>query len=196
MTLPKVHAQLGVVDVREFCQHHQLKTKDTNLVSQLVEKHLLMSVVVQKQDISDFEVIERFAEQVRTVEFLEFLYLLTNADIRATKDDLWNRWKDSLLKKLFYNTKKHLESSNSQRLSVDQRVQDIKQIIIKDSIAQGYQMSDVEKILSTLPKDYYLRYEVDDILWHLSFSTKITDDKIIVSSKISQHNVVDIFCVV
>jgi [protein-PII] uridylyltransferase len=187
------HAQLGAVDVREFCQHHQLKTKDTNLVSKLVEKHLLMSVVIQKQDISDFEVIERFAEQVGTVEFLEFLYLLTNADIRATKDDLWNSWKDSLLKKLFYNTKKHLESSNSQRPSVDQRVQDIKQIIIKDSIAHGYQMSDVEKILSTLPKDYYLRYEVDDILWHLSFSTKITDHKIIVSSKISQHNVVDIF---
>ncbi len=187
------HAHLGAVDVREFCQHHQLKTKDTNLVSKLVEKHLLMSVVAQKQDISDFGVIERFAEQVGTVEFLEFLYLLTNADIRATKDDLWNSWKDSLLKKLFYNTKKHLENSNSQRPSVDQRVQDIKQIIIKDSIAQGYQMSDVEKILSTLPKDYYLRYEVDDILWHLSLSTKITDDKIIVSSKISQHNVVDIF---
>ncbi|WP_024792295.1 [protein-PII] uridylyltransferase [Candidatus Ruthturnera calyptogenae] len=187
------HAQLGAIDVREFCQHHQLKTSDTDLVSKLVEKHLLMSAVAQKQDISDFEVIEHFAEQVVTIKFLEFLYLLTNADIRATKDDLWNSWKDSLLKKLFYNTKKYLESNNDQRPSVDQRAQGIKQTIIKDSIAQGYQISDVERVLSALPKDYYVRYEIDDILWHLSFAIKITSDKIIVSSKISQHNVVDIF---
>ncbi|NYT52263.1 MAG: [protein-PII] uridylyltransferase [Candidatus Vesicomyosocius endoextente] len=187
------HAKLGAIDVRKFCQYHQLKANDIDLVSQLVEKHLLMSMVAQKQDIGDFEVIKYFAEQVSTVEFLEFLYLLTVADIRATKDNLWNSWKDSLLKKLFYNTKKYLESSNGQRPSVDQRVQDIKQTIINNSIIQGYPISEVEKILSTLPKDYYLRYDISDILWHLNFTTKMTVDKIIVSSKISQYNVVDIF---
>ncbi|WP_190600804.1 [protein-PII] uridylyltransferase [Candidatus Vesicomyidisocius sp. SY067_SCS001] len=186
------HAQLGAIDVRKFCRYHQLKANDIDLVSQLVEKHLLMSMVAQKQDIGDFEVIKYFAEQVSTVEFLEFLYLLTVADIRATKDNLWNGWKDSLLKKLFYNTKKYLESSNGQRSSVDQRVQNIKQTIINNSIIQGYPISEVENILSTLPKDYYLRYDISDILWHLSFTTKITVDKITVSSRISQYNVIDI----
>jgi [protein-PII] uridylyltransferase len=34
-------------------------------------------------------VINQFAKTVKSVHFLEFLYLLTVADIRATKENLW-----------------------------------------------------------------------------------------------------------
>ena len=49
-------------------------------------------------DISDNEVIKDFASIVKTQERLDYLYLLTIADIRGTNPDLYTDWKDSLLK--------------------------------------------------------------------------------------------------
>src|SRR3546814_13226842 len=56
-----------------------------------------MSVTAQKQDISDPEVIHRFASRVADRERLDLLYLLTCADIAGTSPKLWNAWKDRLL---------------------------------------------------------------------------------------------------
>ena len=185
------HAILGAKDAQIFLKHHCLKAKDITLVSDLVKQHLLMTTVTQKQDLEDFEVIERFAKTVKSVEFLEFLYLLTVADIRATKADLWNDWKDSLLKKLFYKTKEQLQEHT--KASSNMTAKATTQAVIEAVIQQGYNMEQVGKILDTLPKDYFLRYQVEDILWHLQYLTKQSDKVIRVLSHLSEHNVVDIF---
>ena len=44
-----------------------------------------------------------------------------------------------------------------------------------------------------MPKDYYLRYQLEDVLWHLNILSSINDEDIVVRSKISENNVVDIF---
>ena len=84
------HSELGAVDAREFCEAHGLSEADTDLVEWLVRKHLLMSVTAQKQDISDPEVIHRFATEVADRQHLDYLYLLTCADIAGTSPKLWN----------------------------------------------------------------------------------------------------------
>ncbi len=187
------HASLGAKDAQVFCRHHQLRENDTTLVSGLVEQHLLMSQTAQKQDLEDFKVIDQFAKMVGSVQFLEFLYLLTVADIRATKADLWNDWKDSLLRKLFYKTKDHLLSGSTKPLSIAKQIEKIKRSVLSEVEQQGHNADKVGQIFSTLPKDYFLRYEVEDILWHLWLVMKPTDKKIRVVSRLSEHNVVDIF---
>ncbi|BAS67718.1 [protein-PII] uridylyltransferase [Bathymodiolus septemdierum thioautotrophic gill symbiont] len=186
------HAILGAKDAQDFLKHHRFKAKDISLVSGLVEQHLLMTQVAQKQDLEDFEVINQFAKTVKSVEFLEFLYLLTVADIRATKADLWNDWKDSLLKKLFYKTKQQLQEKPKPP-SLNGQVKKIEKALIGAVIQQGYDSVQVKKILDTLPKDYFLRYQVDDILWHLQCLTRQSDKGVKVISRLSEHNVVDIF---
>jgi UTP:GlnB (protein PII) uridylyltransferase len=67
----------------------------------LVEHHLTMSSVAQKQDVDDPEVARAFAAKVGDERRLVALYLLTVADIRGTSPKVWNGWKAKLLEDLF-----------------------------------------------------------------------------------------------
>ena len=78
------------------------------MVTWLVESHLIMSTTAQKKDISDPEVVHAFACKVGDQNRLNYIYLLTVADIRATGPDVWNSWKDSLLRNLYFATKRAL----------------------------------------------------------------------------------------
>jgi [protein-PII] uridylyltransferase len=91
------HSKLGAVDAKEFCKLHKMAEEDTKLVSWLVKNHLTMSITAQRKDISDPDVISVFADQVKTLERLDYLYILTITDIRATNPKQWNDWKDKLL---------------------------------------------------------------------------------------------------
>lgn len=154
-----------------------------------------MSQVSQKADIDDPEVIKAFAAKVQSVQFLELLYLLTVADIRATKLDLWNDWKDSLLKRLFYQTKTYLEQGGEQLPSTDELVSASLQSALESAIAHGYDPASVTRIFDTLPKDYFLRYHSDEILRHLYLLDKYQEQTTLVDAQLSEHNVVDIFVV-
>jgi [protein-PII] uridylyltransferase len=58
------HSLLGEDDAREFCTRLGLHPAAVNRVAWLVRVHLLMSVTAQRQDITDPQVVHRFAEQV------------------------------------------------------------------------------------------------------------------------------------
>ncbi len=102
------HSELGANDARAFCQRHGLSTADTDLVCWLVEKHLYMSTVSQRQDIYDPDVVLAFAEEVKSEMRLDYLYALTVADINATNPTLWNSWRATLLRQLFTETRRFL----------------------------------------------------------------------------------------
>src|SRR5882762_1186987 len=102
------HSELGAVDARSFCKRHGLSTEDRELVEFLVQNHLSMSSVAQKQDVHDPEVVRAFAERVGSERRLVALYILTVADIRGTSPKVWNAWKAKLLEDLFRATKRVL----------------------------------------------------------------------------------------
>ena len=47
------HSELGAVEVRRFCKDHGITGEDAKLAEFLVEGHLTMSKVAQKEDLSD-----------------------------------------------------------------------------------------------------------------------------------------------
>ena len=105
------HSELGKRDARLFCKKLipiGLSKADAALVSWIVEMHLQMSSIAQKQDLSDIDVIAEFATRVRTERRLTALYLFTVADIRGTSPHVWNTWKAKLLEQLFRATLKLL----------------------------------------------------------------------------------------
>lgn len=75
--------------------------EETEDLAWLVEKHLLMSDISQRRDMSDPNLISAFAEDVRSVERLSMLYVLTYADMKGTSPKVWTEWKGALLRELY-----------------------------------------------------------------------------------------------
>jgi [protein-PII] uridylyltransferase len=157
------HSELGAVDARAFCQAHGLREADTALVEWLVLRHLLMSVTAQKQDISDPEVIHRFAEQVADRERLDYLYLLTCADIAGTSPKLWNAWKDRLLSDLHAATRFALRRGLEHPVAAAERIAENRQAV--HAILADDGIDDADALLARLPDVTFLRARPDQVAW-------------------------------
>jgi len=107
------HSRLGAQDALEFCRTLPLSSVHQDRVAWLVERHLVMSQTAQSRDISDPETIKLFCDIVGNQTRLDYLYLLTIADIAATSPKLWNNWKDSLLWELYSVTSMVLAEGSS-----------------------------------------------------------------------------------
>ena len=126
------HSQLGSTDAFKFCELHDLGEYDTRLVTWLVKQHLLMSSTAQRQDIDDPVVVNRFARIVEDTVRLDYLYLLTVADIRGTNPDLWNNWKDALLKQLYYNARRSLHRGLRDPMQRSEQIEQVKAAALAD----------------------------------------------------------------
>lgn len=160
------HSVLGAEDVRQFCQLHQLSEEDTTLIAWLVENHLLMSVVAQRRDIYDPEVIQEFASAVRNKNQLNHLYALTLADIRATNDNLWNDWKSSLLRELYLMTRKALEDGLECEVDLQSRIESHKQQALTSLLEAKYSPQQIEQCWQRLGDKYFIRFSPKQIAWH------------------------------
>ncbi|GKT12368.1 MAG: [protein-PII] uridylyltransferase [Thiomicrorhabdus sp.] len=98
------HEILGAEDALVFAQQHNMSKKDGELLSWLVLNHLAYSDVAQRRDLSDPETFSNFAKLVGDQEHLDYLYLLTVADVCSTSESVWNDWKSSLFLQLYNET--------------------------------------------------------------------------------------------
>ncbi|HHH37957.1 MAG TPA: [protein-PII] uridylyltransferase [Sedimenticola sp.] len=159
------HSTLGARDALDFCRLHDLSDHDSRLVAWLVEKHLLMSITAQRKDISDPEVIQAFAQVVETPTRLDYLYLLTVADIRATDPKKWNNWKNSLLRELYHATKQALLRGLQNPQVVDEIIQN-KQAGARHLLeSEGLDPEQVNAHWVGLSLDYFLHHTWDEIAW-------------------------------
>ena len=169
------HSELGEVIAHQFCLDHKISEHDTKLICWLVKNHLEMSTTAQRKDISDPDVIHEFAEKVGKAENLNYLYLLTVADIRATNPKLWTSWKDSLLKELYIATLNALRRGLENPINQQDTIRETKAEAHKELIKKGLSNSSIEKTWQHISPDYFLRYYPDEIIWHtiaINSSTK------------------------
>lgn len=160
------HSTLGAVDARRFCEDHGLSIRDTNLVCWLVEKHLLMSAVAQRKDISDPEVIRDFALEMGDQLRLDYLYALTVADINATNPSLWNSWRASLLRQLYAETKRALRRGLENVIDKQEWIAETQRTALARLEDHGFEESEVHAIWKDRGEDYFLRERAEDVIWH------------------------------
>lgn len=122
-----------------------------------------MSFTAQRRDIEDPSIIEEFAKKVGSIARLNDLYVLTVADICATNPNLWNSWRDALLKRLHQLTEQwFIEGEQSLRSIIDST----RSAALEQGAAAKLSFEDLQAWLSRLPDDYFLRTDIAPILKH------------------------------
>lgn len=160
------HSILGAEDADYFCKHHGMNAADSRLVVWTIRHHLDMSMTAQRKDISDPQVVQTFASLVGSQRYLDFLYLLTVADIRGTNPELWNSWKENLLRQLYDNTQHALARGLDNPIDKLDLIQE-KKAMAREQLSQSkMSASKIERYWKDWLDTYFLRYSADEIRWH------------------------------
>ncbi len=177
------HSKLGMDDARGFCREHGISEEDTELVVFLVEQHLTMSTVAQKQDLSDPDVIQAFAAVVKDERHLTALYLLTVADIRGTSPKVWNAWKAKLLEDLYKVT---LRVLGGEPHSADRELRTRQKEALATLRLFGLDANAHEALWKQLDVAYFLRHDASDIAWQTrALVDKVDADKPVVRARLA-----------
>jgi [protein-PII] uridylyltransferase len=105
------HSELGAEIALRLGPRVGLSEEETETVAWLVRYHLAMSSTAFKRDIHDPQTLRDFVALVQSPERLRLLLCLTVADIRAVGPGVWNNWKATLLRELYYRAEEMLSGA-------------------------------------------------------------------------------------
>ncbi len=160
------HSELGAVDAEAFCLEQGLSPYDARLVAWLVRNHLQLSITSQKQDIGDPEVINTFAHRVGDEAHLDYLYVLTCADVRGTNPRLWNSWKASLFRDFYQRVKRALRRGLESPIDPEHLVRETqdgaRRLLVERSVSEPQ----LALVWSRFSDGYFLQHSPEEIAWH------------------------------
>ncbi|MGP8033984.1 MAG: [protein-PII] uridylyltransferase [Steroidobacteraceae bacterium] len=160
------HSELGAVDAEAFCLEQGLSPYDARLVAWLVRHHLELSITSQKQDISDPQVINAFARKVGDETHLDYLYVLTCADVRGTNPKLWNSWKASLFKDLYQRAKRALRRGLESPIDPEHLVRETQDAARRLAVERGVGEGDIAAAWTRFSAGYFLQHSPEEVAWH------------------------------
>ena len=180
------HSVLGAEVANKLCPRFGLDEKETELVAWLVLQHLLMSSTAQKRDLTDPKTIEDFVGEVKTLDRLRNLAILTAVDIRAVGPGTWNSWKGQLLGELYDAAQERLRLGHK-RKGREQRVEAKKAATATALGDKAYLVAEVGELMSDAywiaePEDIiaknFIQYEVArEISDHLSIHCEVDEER-------------------
>jgi [protein-PII] uridylyltransferase len=159
------HSELGAVDAEAFCLEQGLSPYDARLVAWLVRQHLTMSVTAQKKDIGDPAVVSEFARLVGDESRLDYLYLLTCADVRGTNPKLWNSWKASLFHEFYESVRAALRRGLESPLDEIQLITENKDAARALLAPQKIDSAEIDRAWAPLSSTFFLRHSPEEIAW-------------------------------
>jgi len=147
-----------------------------------------MSWTAQKKDISDPDIIAEFANNVGNQERLDNIYLLTMSDMRGTSPKVWNDWKNKLLLQLYHATSRHLRRGDVDGQQNEERLANLKLNLHQSLVPEKISEQQFDRFWMTFNADYFLRYEMNTLTWHMETLNKINVlDVPLVSVRYSHH---------
>ncbi len=183
------HSEIGAKTSYNFAIKLGMSLYDANLISWLVLNHLEMSSISQRKDIHDPSTIDDFALTCGDIQRLNYLYLLTINDIRATNPTIWNGWKHDLLRSLFFNTRSKLNKEVN--LSIEKVVEDkIKGVLKKLEINNA---NIIKRLWSNIDEGYFGRFSSSQLEWQAKSILEKDDDVNIISLRRNFDSLVEIF---
>jgi [protein-PII] uridylyltransferase len=150
------HSDIGAEIATALGPRLGLTDEETETASWLVQHHLVLSQIAFKRDIDDPKTILDLADLVQSPERLRLLLVLTVADMRAVSPRVWNNWKATLLRELYWRVAEVLAGG----LSVGER--DLRVSRAKDAAAallEGWTDDDRRAFLALGYPPYWLAFD-------------------------------------
>jgi [protein-PII] uridylyltransferase len=130
------HSEVGLRIAEETAGRLRLPLREAETLKFLVHKHLLMSHLAMWRDISDPQLVLRFAVEVGSPEALDMLFVLTAADFAAVGPGVWDSWKADVLTALYERTMRHLAGdapAGDARDALEQRRAELRAFLAGDT---------------------------------------------------------------
>ncbi len=157
------HSIIGADIAKRVCPQLGLTDEETETVSWLVLEHLAMSRTAFKRDLGDLKTIDDFVKLVQSPERLRLLLCLTVADIRAVGPKIWNNWKATLLREIYYKSE-DVMSGGLVTEGRQERVEAAKRALA-DALT-GWEPQEVEDFLSLGHPSYFLSNDLATLCRH------------------------------
>jgi len=157
------HSVLGAEIANKLCPRFGLNEWETETVAWLVLHHLDMNRTAYKRDLDDAKTTRDFVELVQSPERLRLLLILTVVDTRAVGPSVWNGWKASLLRELYYNALEAMSGS----LPAERR--EARAGRVRGQVLErlkNWSTADVDWFFDQTNADYFLSYDADTIVHH------------------------------
>jgi [protein-PII] uridylyltransferase len=97
---------------------------------------------------------------------LDYLYVLTVADVRGTNPKMWNSWKDSLFSELYHATRRALRRGVSNPIDKEEFIT-TRQVRAAELLKEaGLPRERWQDIWASYTEEYFLRHRPEEIAWH------------------------------
>ncbi|MCX8031456.1 MAG: [protein-PII] uridylyltransferase [Thermodesulfovibrionales bacterium] len=116
--IAKKHEEKSYIIIKGIIERFNLPSKDIRKIEFLVRNHIILSKLALTRDIDAPETVTHLSEIVESEENLNYLFLMTYADMTAVSPTYWTQWKSYLFSELMIKTKKHLTGSLPQNTQI------------------------------------------------------------------------------
>ena len=136
----------------------------------LIRHHLMMEQVAFRRNLSDPQTIVSFASRFKRPSQLDYLYVLTYADLNAVNKSVWTDWKRMLLEDLYHKAREVLErklSSSEVHSTARERHQNaVRELIerLTDSVSRDLSRPHLEAVDSPA---YLETFDAGEIAEHI-----------------------------
>jgi [protein-PII] uridylyltransferase len=97
---------------------------------------------------------------------LDYLYVLTVADVRGTNPKLWNSWKATLFRDLYELTARALRRGLENPIDREQLIAETQAAARKLLENTGTASEAIDRVWALFTEEYFLRYRSEEIAWH------------------------------
>lgn len=142
-------------------------------VAFLIRHHLVMEQVAFRRNIHDPVTIRDFAGRFEHPGQLDYLYLLTYADLSAVNRSVWTEWKAVMLQDLYQRTSEVLRRNlQGSEIEAFHRARRDKAADMVVALLSGqFDRQEIERHLRSIPNDSYLAlFSHEEIAHHLTAS--------------------------
>ncbi|HUH02225.1 MAG TPA: [protein-PII] uridylyltransferase [Kofleriaceae bacterium] len=175
--LGKGHAEKGARLAHTIGTRLGLPAEDVSTCEFLVRQHLTMSHLSQRRDLSDPEVIARFAEKVETEERLVQLYLLTLVDTAMTSPTNLTAWKEQLMRELYLRTREFLRGGDRAAIQHPEELAELKRRAIELLARSGLEDVAARRFLDSIDERFFMQLSPRQVARHVEVAREREQSK-------------------